>query len=236
MRDQIEVVFENGLLRPLTALPRQYEEHQLLTVTIEGPTGTDGWLAEADPSASLDAVRQALASRHELWPKWFVRNATTVDPKGPGMADHFFDTSAAAKHYRLEIGTTEVDGLLACTRCKSNHFRARRRRIAIGPGASGSHGSHFGSRFSNGRGRFLADIAIGMWQVTTVAPAHFRHAQSLLVRHGLKHNLRTLDAVQLAVALDLNSLAPLAAFVCADADLCRIAAVEGLVVVNPDLP
>jgi hypothetical protein len=29
------------------------------------------------------------------------------------MADHFFDTSAAAKHYRAEVGTATVDTLLA---------------------------------------------------------------------------------------------------------------------------
>ncbi len=29
------------------------------------------------------------------------------------MADRFFDTSAVAKHYRAEVGTAQVDGLLA---------------------------------------------------------------------------------------------------------------------------
>jgi len=35
MRDQVEVIYENGVLRPLAALPGQYQEHQHLTVTIE---------------------------------------------------------------------------------------------------------------------------------------------------------------------------------------------------------
>lgn len=60
MRDQIEVVYENGVLRPLAALPRQYQEHQHLTVTIEDPNGGGHWLADADPTVSLEAVRQAL--------------------------------------------------------------------------------------------------------------------------------------------------------------------------------
>jgi predicted nucleic acid-binding protein len=29
------------------------------------------------------------------------------------MADHCYDTSAAVKHYRAEVGTAKVDGLLA---------------------------------------------------------------------------------------------------------------------------
>jgi predicted DNA-binding antitoxin AbrB/MazE fold protein len=61
MRDQIEVVYENGVLRPLAALPHQYQEHQRLTVTIEAANGVEHWLADADPSVSLEDVRRALA-------------------------------------------------------------------------------------------------------------------------------------------------------------------------------
>jgi predicted DNA-binding antitoxin AbrB/MazE fold protein len=60
MREQIEVVYENGVLRPLGPLPGQLQEHQHLTVTIEGLNGAD-WLAGADPAVSLEAVRRALA-------------------------------------------------------------------------------------------------------------------------------------------------------------------------------
>jgi predicted DNA-binding antitoxin AbrB/MazE fold protein len=60
MHEQIEVVYENGVLRPLGPLPAHLQEHQHLTVTIEGPTGLADWLADADPTVSLDAVRQAL--------------------------------------------------------------------------------------------------------------------------------------------------------------------------------
>jgi predicted DNA-binding antitoxin AbrB/MazE fold protein len=61
MHQQIDVVYENGVLRPIGPLPYPLEEHQHLTVTLEGPNGKRDWLADADPSISLDAVRQALA-------------------------------------------------------------------------------------------------------------------------------------------------------------------------------
>jgi predicted DNA-binding antitoxin AbrB/MazE fold protein len=61
MHERIEVIYENGVLRPLGPLPGQLHEHQHLTVTIEESDGTDGWLADADPAVSLEAVRQALA-------------------------------------------------------------------------------------------------------------------------------------------------------------------------------
>jgi predicted DNA-binding antitoxin AbrB/MazE fold protein len=62
MHQQIDVVYENGVLRPTGPLPYPLEEHQHLTIILEGPNGTRDGLADADPSISLDAVRQALAS------------------------------------------------------------------------------------------------------------------------------------------------------------------------------
>jgi predicted DNA-binding antitoxin AbrB/MazE fold protein len=61
MREAIEVVYENGVLRPLRPLPAQIREHQHYTVTIQDGSGTDDWLADADPAVSLEAVRQVLA-------------------------------------------------------------------------------------------------------------------------------------------------------------------------------
>ncbi len=60
MREQIEVVYENGVLRPLEALSDQFHEHQHLTVTVEDTDESTRWLADADPTVSLEAVRRAL--------------------------------------------------------------------------------------------------------------------------------------------------------------------------------
>ena len=48
--------------------------------------------------------------------------------------------------------------------------------------------------------------------------------------------LRTLDAIQLAVALDVNSRTTLDRFVCSDIRLGEIATEEGLSVLNPAQP
>lgn len=61
MREQIEVVYENGVLRPVGTLRSHFQEHQHLTVTVEDNDETAGWLADADPTVSLDVVRRALA-------------------------------------------------------------------------------------------------------------------------------------------------------------------------------
>ena len=70
MRQQIEVVYENGVLRPLEPLPPQLQEHQHLTVTIDTPGRLEAMLdadcvaaakREADPTVSLEEVRRILA-------------------------------------------------------------------------------------------------------------------------------------------------------------------------------
>ena len=60
MHERIEVVYENGILRPVGPIPRTLHEHQRLIVSIEVSDTDDDWLADADPAASLEAVRQAL--------------------------------------------------------------------------------------------------------------------------------------------------------------------------------
>lgn len=62
MHEQIEVVYENGVLRPLDPLPLKLREHSHLTVTIESG-GTA--IAEAGRSELADEARRQslLASR-----------------------------------------------------------------------------------------------------------------------------------------------------------------------------
>jgi predicted nucleic acid-binding protein len=152
------------------------------------------------------------------------------------MADRLFDSSAAVKHYRAELGSNKVDAFLA-DRNARHHLSALSvvelhsvlaRLVLTGHIAPAD--------FHLARGRFLADIAAGLWYLVPVLEPHFHQAQQLLVRHGLGRSLRTLDVLQLAVALSLSRASPLDAFVRADANLCLTAAAEGLAVVNPEVP
>jgi len=151
------------------------------------------------------------------------------------MADRFYDTSAFAKHYRTEMGTAKVDAFLAET--GSHHFISALGVVELHSVLARltREGKITAADFHLARGRFLADIASGLWQVMPATAAHFHHAQQLLVRHSLGRSLRTLDAIQLAATL-LNPDSPLDAFVCADGNLCLVAAAEGLIVVNPEVP
>ena len=152
------------------------------------------------------------------------------------MADRFFDTSAVVKHYRAEVGTARVDTLLA--EAGARHFISALGVVELHSvfGRLVRTGHITAADFGLARGRFLADVAAGLWQVAPVADSDFHRAQQLLVRYGLGRSLRTLDAIQLAVALTLNAAGPLAGFVCADANLNHVVAAEGLPVLDPEMP
>jgi hypothetical protein len=152
------------------------------------------------------------------------------------MADRFFDTSAAAKHYRTEVGSTKVDAFIA--EPGSQHFISALAVVEFHSILARlvRTGHITLPEFHLARGRFLGDVAQGFWQVTPVSSVHFHRAQQLLVKHGLSRALRTLDAVQLSAAMELNMAMALSGFVCADANLCQIATAEGLVVINPEVP
>lgn len=152
------------------------------------------------------------------------------------MADRFFDSSATVKHYLPETGTVKVDTLLGEAGARSllselgvvelHSVFARQVRT----------GQITAADFGLFRGRFLADIATGLWTVLPVTARAFQLAQQLLARYGLTRSLRTLDAIQLAVAVAQHATAPLDAFVCADLNLNPVATSEGLAVVNPEIP
>src|SRR6516225_3954975 len=99
------------------------------------------------------------------------------------MADRFFDTSAAVKHYHAEVGSPKVDAWLA--EVGARHFLSElavvefhsvlARLVRTGIITTGT--------FAQARGRFLTDIASTLWPVVPLTAAHLHHAQQLLVRH-----------------------------------------------------
>ncbi len=149
------------------------------------------------------------------------------------MAHRFFDTSAAAKHYRAETGTAVVDAFLA--EAGSRHLLSDLSLVELHSVLARlvRTGIISLADLRLARGCILADVTSGLWTVVPLTPAHFHHAQQLLVLHGLVRGFYTLDALQLSVALGQHAATPLDAFVCADANLSAIATAEGLTVVNP---
>jgi uncharacterized protein len=86
------------------------------------------------------------------------------------------------------------------------------------------------------RTRLLNDITQGPLQVIRMTDFHYREGERLLRTYAATRNLRTLDALQLAVALDHKRRETFDYFVCADNALSSIAHEEGLLILNPEQP
>lgn len=152
------------------------------------------------------------------------------------MNHYFFDTSAAVKHYHQEAGTPRIEELLAAA---PGTFTITRLTI-VELHAAFSKKVRMGliteAEFARVTRRFRSDVAAKRWRVVRLLVAHYQSAERLIRRVGLAHSLRTLNALQLAVALKLNEPAQPVEFVCADQNLVAIARAEGLSVINPEVP
>src|SRR6266478_382520 len=78
------------------------------------------------------------------------------------------------------------------------------------------------------------DVSTGKLEVFSIGESEFTTAEVLVERYAFDLRLRALDALQLAVALELRNQKLVDHFVAAHAILCEIAALEGLSVINPE--
>lgn len=153
------------------------------------------------------------------------------------MPNYFLDTSALAKRYHKENGSEYMDRILEEPDSQSliSHLSivelesvlAIKTRI----GEIDEHALQIARR------RFRADIA--RQRLLVAPPVHERHfhgARRLLIQYGVAEGLRTLDALQLAIALDLHQLGDIGVLVAADQRLCRVASMAGCSAVNPENP
>jgi hypothetical protein len=152
------------------------------------------------------------------------------------MPDYFFDSSALAKNYHVELGTPEVERILR--EPVSRYFISRLAVIEIQSVFAGKvrMGTIGEPEFQLLRRRFLTDVTRRQFFVVRMTGVHYQEAEHLIRRHSMTLRLRTLDALQLAVALELRGRGMLDHFVCADRGFIPAAAAEGLSVINPEQP
>ena len=152
------------------------------------------------------------------------------------MADYFLDSSVLGKHYHAEVGTAKVENVLQ--EPQARHFISRLTVIELQSVFAGKVRTRTitDADLQLLRARFLHDIATRQFQVIRMTDFHYQEAERLIRKHGSMRSLRTLDALQLAVALDLRRRGALGYFVCADNSLCGVANEEGLSIINPEQP
>jgi predicted nucleic acid-binding protein len=152
------------------------------------------------------------------------------------MPNYFFDTSALGKNYHSEVGTPRVEQLLREPSIR--HFISRLSVIEIQSvfASKVRTGVISESDFGTLRRRFLTDVAKRRLDVVRLSGFHYQEAERLIRTHAMSYSLRTLDAIQLSVALDLRARGLSNYFVCADRNLCKVAIAEALTVINPEIP
>ncbi|MGH9447934.1 MAG: type II toxin-antitoxin system VapC family toxin, partial [Terriglobia bacterium] len=153
------------------------------------------------------------------------------------MPSYFLDTSALAKLYHEESGSEHMDRILEERGSRSliSHLSIVEMESVLAIKARTGEINEPAMEIV--RRRFRADLA---QQRLLVAPPvlerHFYSARNLLVQYGVSEGLRALDALQLAIALDLRQLGHIGVLVAADQRLCRVASMAGCVSINPEKP
>ena len=143
------------------------------------------------------------------------------------MAGHFFDSSALVKLYHPEAGTPAVDQIVNAA---GNLVRISRLTVAELTSAfaikvrTQSINREDADLFLR---LFRGDVATGKLEIFSVAESEFAMAELLVERYAFDLRLRALDALQLAVALELRNQKLVDHFVAADAILCEVAGLEG---------
>lgn len=149
------------------------------------------------------------------------------------MPGYFLDTSALSKHYHTEVGTTDVDAIfqiqgveIYISRLAAVEYRSALAKKVRSNQLTEAAYQHLCTLFET-------DIAQKIIKVGKIRESHFQKAGALIEKYALTQNLRTLDAIQLSVAVAGHRQGVVAHFVCADKALCSIAQAEGLTVINP---
>jgi len=147
---------------------------------------------------------------------------------------YLLDTSALVKRYHLEVGRERVQDI----------FALPKGTILISDLTVVEFHSVFAKKIRTGElseqgfrqvmEQFHSDIATGLIRVVPLTNEHKQTAIALLDKHGPSRALRTLDAFQLAIAVDLRAQRELTYFVTADDGFGKIAVLEGLAVINPE--
>ena len=152
------------------------------------------------------------------------------------MAQYFFDTSALVKHYHPEVGSQRIATTVSLgdRRIWVSNLGLLETQSAFGVKVRTGHLDQ--SAAGEQRAMMMLDVAAGVFGVVRLSAEHLSEAGKLLARHCFSRRLRTLDALQLAVAVELHSFGLLDYFVAADKAMLEVAKMEGLSVINPEEP
>lgn len=151
------------------------------------------------------------------------------------MPGYYYDTSAVAKYYFSEDKADSVARFLDDPQNTNYISRLATVEIKSAFARDIRVGEATPAEYDLFEEKFTADVDKRKIVVINVLVRHFKSAEFLIEKYGFKSSLKTLDAVQLSVAIDLKEKVSVNYFVCADKNLCKIANKEGFEVINPSV-
>jgi hypothetical protein len=152
------------------------------------------------------------------------------------MTRYFFDTSAWVKRYQSEQGTEVIDRLFADENARLFVSRLGVVETVSALALKVRAGELLPIDYRTARKRVHGDIKAGRVSVIRVLVRHFLDAERLIDAHGQRRRLRTLDALQLSIALESFARGRIDILACADQPMCEVARLEGLSTINPLTP
>lgn len=150
----------------------------------------------------------------------------------------FVDTSALAKLYHHEAGSDSMERLFE---------RRKEYRLIVSPLTLVEIESVLAIKMRTNKldqaGRIVAQDRLRSdlhERRILISPqfenVHFEFARTCVAMHGPKEGIRTLDALQLAMAIHLSNSGLLHFLVAADQALCRVAGLYDLATIDPQSP
>ncbi len=145
----------------------------------------------------------------------------------------YYDTRALCRNYHTEAGSDKAERLLQDSTARHVISRVTYLEVRSAFALKVRTGEISVADSALLRRRFRADVNRRTLQVARLLRRHFDRAEKLLLQHALSKRLRTIDALHLAVALDLRDTGVVDAFVTADGVLVSLGRTEAITVIDP---
>jgi predicted nucleic acid-binding protein len=146
----------------------------------------------------------------------------------------YLDTSALAKLYHTENGSSKVEQLIrdSTGNCFVSRLGMLEMRSVLAQKTRAGEISPVASVAV--LQRFRGDIRRRRFRVVSLRTRHYELAEHLVDVYGISSGLRALDSLHLAMALDLQQNRRIDSIIAADKVLCRVAPLERLPAINPE--
>ena len=152
------------------------------------------------------------------------------------IVNNYFDTSALCRRYHREPGSEVVEQVFEESEARQYVSWLTMLETQSAFALKVRTGEITEPQLALLRSRLRADVVQHRLLVVRVLRRHFDRADQLLKVYGATIKLRTLDALHLAISLDLQDRGLTQNLITADATMAKVGGLEGMSIINPLRP